>query len=174
MFRNRFGRRAAVLASAFALAVGSSAAFAQPGPGFGHGRGPGPGFGPGAHIEGVLAQVKTQLALNSSQQQMWDNAVAFTKQARQSGFALMQPVRAAMQAELAKPEPDLAAVAALADDAQAKGQALRKQVRDEWLKVYATFTPQQKAVVRDALAARVQRHEQMAERFRQRAGGQAQ
>ena len=74
-----------------------------------------------------------------------------------------------MKAELAKAEPDLAAVAVLADTAQAAGQSLRNQVRAEWLKLYATFSPSQKLVVRDQLAKRMERferfHERMAARF---------
>jgi hypothetical protein len=103
---------------------------------------------------------------------MWDSAVAATRQARDAGRAEMQRVHDAMQAELAKAEPDLAAMAVIADSAHAQGQALRKQVRDQWLALYATFSPAQKAVVRDALVQRMQRHEQMRERMRQRFGGQ--
>ena len=158
--------RIAALVSGLALAAGSGAVLAQPM--HGHGHGP----GGGDPIARVIAQYKSQLALNTSQQQMWDNAVAVTQQARQNGRALMQPLHDAMRAELAKPDPDLAAIAAMADDAQVRGQALRKQVRDEWLKLYATFTPEQKAVVRDALVTRMQRHDQMRQRFQQRFGSQ--
>ncbi len=72
---------------------------------------------------------------------------------------------------LAGLESDLAAVAAVADDAQSKGQALRGQVRDEWLKVYATFTPAQKLVVRDALAKRMERFETFRSKMKERFGG---
>ncbi len=112
----------------------------------------------------MIAQVKDKLALNSSQQVMWDNAIASTKSARQAGRAERERVHAAMKAEIAKAEPDLAAVAALADQAQAAGQSLRHQVRDEWLKLYATFTPTQKQVVRDELAKRMERFEKASAR----------
>jgi hypothetical protein len=39
-------------------------------------------------------------------------------------------------------------------------------VRDAWLKVYASFNPQQKAIVRELMQARMDR----AETFRQRMG----
>ena len=52
-------------------------------------------------------------------------------------------MQAALAAELAKAEPDLAAVAAVGDDVQAKNLALRHQVRDAWLAVYSTFSPDQ-------------------------------
>ena len=52
---------------------------------------------------------------------------------------------------------------------------LPSQVRDQWLALYATFTPTQKAVVRDAIKARVARmeafREKMQERFQSRGQG---
>ena len=118
-------------------------------------------------IEHVLGSVKGQLNLNTSQQVIWDNAVAQTKSAHETGRANMQKVHAAMTAELAKPEPDLAAVAAVADSVQAGNQALRQDVRKQWLQVYATFSPEQKAVVRDALAKQMARMESMGARMRE-------
>jgi hypothetical protein len=150
------------------LAVGSHAAMAQPAGGPGHG----PGHG--IAIEHVLASLKAQLNLNTSQQVMFDNAVASSKAARTSLRTGMEQVHAALTAELAKAEPDFAAVAAVSDQAQANGQAIRKQVRDQWLQLYATFSPAQKAVVRDAVKARVARmdafREKMHERFQSRQG----
>ena len=102
---------------------------------------------------------------------MWDNAVAQTKAARDAGRANMQKIKDAMNVELAKAEPDLAAVAAAADDVQASNSALRKQVRNTWLAVYATFTPDQKAIVRDALKQRVARMETFRQKMLQRQGG---
>jgi len=128
-----------------------------------------PGQGPGGFaIENVLASVKDQLSLNTSQQVMWDNAVASTKAARDTGRTHMEKAHAALTAELAKAEPDFAAVAAAGDAAQAGNQALRKQVRDQWLALYATFTPAQKSVVRDAVKARVDRMESFRAQMQQR------
>jgi protein CpxP len=169
--KSRIPRWTGVMAAAL-LALGSHAALAQPGgPGgghHGHGRG-------GFEIEHVLAQVKAQLNLNTQQQATWDAALAHSKAARQNARAAMESVHAALTAELAKPEPNFAAVAAQADAAQASAQAARRQVRDEWLALYATFSPAQKAVVRDVVKARVERmeafREKMKERFQQRQGG---
>ena len=72
-----------------------------------------------------------------------------------------------MRAELAKTEPNLAAAAAVADDAWPQGWALRHQVRDEWLKLYAAFSAEQKAVVGDLLQKRMDRMEA----FRQKDAG---
>ena len=167
--KTRNARWTAVMAGAL-IALGSHAALAQPaGAGFGPHGGHGPHGGQGGmSIEGALASVKSQLNLNTSQQVMWDNAAAATKAARETGRASMQQVHATLSAELAKAEPDLAAVAAASDAAHANAQALRKQVRDQWLGLYATFTPAQKAVVRDALQARVSRMESFRARMQER------
>lgn len=167
--KTRNARWTALMAGAL-IALGSHAALAQPaGPGYGPHGGHGAHGGPGGmSIEGALASVKGQLNLNTSQQVMWDNAAAATKSARDSGRTSMQQVHAALTAELAKAEPDLAAVAAASDAAHANAQTLRKQVRDQWLGLYATFTPAQKAVVRDALKARVARMDSFRARMQER------
>ena len=156
-------RRGQVAVAATLFAVAGAAAYAQ-GP---HGHRGHHGHH-GAQVEQVIAQVKDKLALNSSQQVMWDNAIASTKAARQAGRTERERVHAAMKAELAKAEPDLAAVAAVTDQAQANGQSLRHHVRDEWLKLYATFTPTQKQVVRDELNKRMERFENFRAKMKER------
>ena len=150
------------LMAAALLAFGAHTALAGPGGGPGHGP------GSGLALDGVLAQVKSQLNLNTSQLAMWDSAAAAATNARGTGRANMDKVQEALAAELARAEPDLAAVATIADAAQASNQALRRQVRDQWLALYATFTPAQKAVVRDAIKARVERMQSMREKVRER------
>ncbi len=152
----------AALAAAALLALTGVVAVAQAAGAPWHGH----GHGGGLEIDSVLATLKGQLNLNTSQQLMWDSAVAQTKAAHDSGRASMQKVRDAMTAELAKAEPDLAAVAAVADSAHTSNQTLRQGVRDQWLKIYATFTPEQKGVVRDALVKRLARMQEMGEKMR--------
>jgi periplasmic protein CpxP/Spy len=161
----RIHKWSGVMAAAL-LAMAAQGALAQPGggPGQGPGHGPGGGFA----IENVLASLKGQLGLEPSQQAKWDAVVAQSKAARETGRANMEKVREALNAELAGATPDFAAVATIADAAQASNQTLRRQVRDQWLALYATFTPAQKAVVRDAVKARVGRMESMREKFRER------
>ena len=154
-------KRVAVWAAAAFISLSGVAAFAQPGP-HGH-HGGDASFG--------IAALKGKLNLNTSQQTMWDNAVAQTKAAHDTGRANMQKVKDAMSAELAKAEPDLAAVAAATDEVQASNTALRKQVRNTWLAVYATFTPDQKAVVRDTLKQRMARMETFHQKMLERRGG---
>jgi Spy/CpxP family protein refolding chaperone len=148
--------RLAVLAAASLITAGS--ALAQPM----HHHGPG---GHGGDVAMTIAALKGQLNLNTSQQQQWDNAVAATKAAHAQMRANFQQVQTTLATELAKAEPDLAAVAAAGDNVRAQNQALHKQVRDNWLAIYATFTPDQKAVVKNAIGQRIARMQQMREKF---------
>jgi Spy/CpxP family protein refolding chaperone len=154
--------RLAAFAATAILALTGVAATAQPAGGPGHWAGH-PG---GMEMEQVLGSVKGQLNLNTSQQVMWDNAVAQTKAAHVAGRANRVKVHDAMAVELAKAEPDLAAAAAAADSVQASNQTLHQGVRNQWLQVYATFSPDQKAVVRDAMAKQMARMEAMGARMR--------
>ena len=156
--KSHIARWSAVAAGAL-LAFGVNGAMAQPGR-------PGPA-GHGLEVEHVIAALKSQLNLNTSQQVMFDNAVAASKAARGTFRQNMEQVHTVLNNELAKSEPDLAVVAAAADAAQANTQTLRKQVRDQWLALYATFSPTQKAVVRDAIKSRVARMEAFREKMRE-------
>jgi uncharacterized membrane protein len=168
MLKSRLFRRAPLaLAAALAFTMGTTAC-AQPG----HGPGMGPRGHHGTQIVQVIASVMDRLGLDSSQQVMFDSALAATRTARENGRAEMQRMRGAAQAELAKPEPDLAALAAAGDAAQANLQAARRQVRAQWLQLYATFSPAQKGVVRDVLVQRMERHETFRAKMRERFGGQ--
>ena len=155
---SRFASRIATL-SAVALIAFGSAASAQP---MHHAQ-----RGGGDPVMGIAA-LKGQLNLNTSQQAMWDNAVAASKAARQDARANLQKVQDALKAELAKPEPDLAAVSAVADSVRDSNASAHKQVRAAWLNVYGTFTPDQKAVVKTAFQQRLTRMEQFREKMRER------
>ena len=105
----------------------------------------------------MLGKVKPQLNLDTSQQQQWDAVVAQSKAARNTARANFAQLQSALQTELAKPEPDFAAVAAVGDSVHQQNAALRKQVRDAWLALYANFTPEQKATARDAIKTGLER-----------------
>lgn len=168
-----FGMRHAMMVTATAVALAcSGAAIGQPmgGPGGPMGHGPGGHGFFGEHFGLMLEGVKSRLALDAPQQQLWDRAVAQSKSARETGRALHQKVRDAMRAELAKPEPDLVALATIADDAHAQGQALRRQVREQWLNLYASLNTQQKAVVRELMQQRMDRGDRFRQRMRERFG----
>ena len=158
-------RLASSLAAVAAVAVIgiSGASFAQPHRG--HHGGPG-----GGDVVMVIAHLKSQLNLNTSQQVMWDNAVAAGKAARDNARANRQAMHDALKSELAKAEPDLAAVAAAADTARDAGAAAQRQARGAWLNLYGTFTPEQKSVVKNALQTRLSRMEQFREKMKERRG----
>ena len=158
-------RRGLVAVGAVCFALGASMASAQ-----GHHHRHHGGGSQGLNVERVIAQVKERLALDSSQQVLWDNAIAATKAAREAGRAEHERLHAAARAELAKAEPDLAALALSMDQARSAGQAARSQVRDGWLKLYGTFSPAQKQVVRDELNRRLDRMEKFGAKMKERHG----
>ena len=114
----------------------------------------------------MLGKVKSELNLNTSQQQHWDAVMAQTKAAHDAARASHEQLKNAMQAELAKAEPDFAALATLADNVREQNASLHKQTRNAWLALYATFTPEQKATARDAIKSRIERMQQRRAAFR--------
>jgi len=149
-----------------ALSVVAAPTFAEPHGGHGmHG-----GGGIEQMIPRMLEHAKTKLSLNTSQQLAWDNAVAQSKAAHEAARANRQQVKAALKAELAKPEPDLAAVLATADAVEQQNRAARLAVRNEWLRLYASLSPQQKGIARDILQKRLERAESFGAMMREHMG----
>jgi hypothetical protein len=105
----------------------------------------------------MLARLKPQLNLNTSQQQQWDSAIAQSNAAHDAARASVEQMKAAVQTEMAKAEPDFVAIAAITDNASQQNSAVHKQVRDAWLALYATFSPEQKAIARDAIKSGIER-----------------
>jgi hypothetical protein len=125
---------------------------------------PGP-FGPfGPRVE----RLATELKLSAEQRAQWDAQVQKSK----SLFEAMKKARADMhqiiKTELAKAEPDLAALAAKADEARDKGRAAHRELRDGWLKLYAGFSAEQKAVVKKRFLAHLERFDRMRDRMHDR------
>jgi hypothetical protein len=114
----------------------------------------------------MLGKAKSNLNLNTSQQQHWDAVMTQTKAAHDASRANHEQLKAAMQAELAKPEPDFASLASLADSVREQNANLHKQTRNAWLALYATFSPEQKGVARDAIKSRIELMQQKRSRFR--------
>jgi Heavy-metal resistance len=121
----------------------------------------------------MLQRIQAKLNLNTSQQQQFDAAVAQSKAAHDAMRANFAQLKTATQAELAKTDPDLAALAAVADQVQAQNIAQRKQARAAWLALYATFSTDQKATVRDALNAALARMQAFHQRMQNRTQGQS-
>jgi hypothetical protein len=116
----------------------------------------------------LIAEARAELKLNTMQQEMFDKAVANSKLMHEKARARHAKVRDTLQTELAKPEPNLAAVAAAADATMEEGRVARKAVRDEWLAFYEKLGPEQKAVVRDRLQKRLSEGDSFRQRMRER------
>jgi protein CpxP len=119
----------------------------------------------------VLQRIQAKLNLNTSQQQQWDAAVAQSKAAHEAIRANFQQLKAATQAELAKTDPDLAALATLSDQLQQQNIAQRQQARAAWLALYGTFSADQKTTVKDAINARMARMDAFRQRMLDRLPG---
>ena len=119
----------------------------------------------------VLQKIQGKLNLNTSQQQQWDTAVAQSKTAHDAIRANFQQLKAATQTELAKSDPDLAALASLSDQLQQQNIAQRKQARAAWLALYGTFSSDQKTTVKDAINARMARMDAFRQRMQDRLSG---
>ena len=129
---------------------------------------------PGRGMHDPLAvpqEIQAKLNLNTSQQQQWDTAVAQSKTAHDAIRANFQQLKAATQTELAKSDPDLAALASLSDQLQQQNIAQRKQARAAWLALYGTFSADQKTTVKDAINARMARMDAFRQRMQNRLSG---
>ena len=153
---------ALIVGAGFAGLAGAAVQAWAQAPGHGHGM---------ADPLAMLQRIQAKLNLNTSQQQQWDAALAQSKAAHEAVRANFQQQKAATQSELAKADPDLAALASLSDQVQQQNIAQRKQARAAWLALYATFSAEQKATVRDAINARMARMEAFHQRMHQRQSG---
>ena len=155
-----------------ALALGTIAALKLPA-----GPMPGSGLGPslqamhdgdiGPALPRVLARARASLNLDAEQQRLWDDVAARSKAAREAVRTSREQAKARLVSELAKAEPDLKVIAGAADPILRESQEERRKVRDLWLDLYARFSPEQKAVVRDLLRDRLTRAEVFHDRIRE-------
>lgn len=118
--------------------------------------GPGGHFGRGGGVFAGLEKIHGKLQLTAAQEAAWQEAVALGTSIQGQAQTLHQQAKAAADTELAKAQPDLAALAQQSDSTHQQVTALHKQVRDKWLAVYATLSAEQKTVVADFLRQRLQ------------------
>ena len=156
--------RSRKLALAAALCAGIAATSAMAEPGGHHHRRHHDG------LAGAIVALKSQLNLTASQEQMLDSAIASRTSAREATRASRQTVKQLAKDELAKPTPDLAKIAAAQDQVQDAAMNARRTVRNQMLQLYATFTPEQVAVVKEAMNRRLSRAESFGDRMRERFG----
>ena len=126
--------------------------------------------GHGEHFLAHIAQIKSELNLDASQQALWESAFAAGKAAREAGRARRDSIRQIVVEETTKPTPDLARIASTTDKVRDSNTTERRAARDQWLTLYATFRPDQVAVVKTMLTNRLSRMESFRERMKQRFG----
>jgi hypothetical protein len=132
------------------------------------GAGVGPGAGAGEEMIGhAIAEAKAQLNLTPPQQLLFDAAVMKSKAARVALRALHQNAKDALAGELLKTQPNLASLVPVAEGVQSDSLKIRRDTRDAWLTLYATLSPEQKAVIHALVAKRMARAEAFGERMRQ-------
>ena len=115
----------------------------------------------GARAEKLAAELK----LSPEQRAQWDALIQKSKAQFEATRKAHKDMHEALKAELAKPEPDLAALAAKADEMRDKGRAAHKEVRDGWLKLYAGFSAEQKGIVKKHIQYHMSRFEKMRNRM---------
>ncbi len=112
-------------------------------------------------IAPVSAEVYQKLHLNLNQQAMWQQIQFAAEDNRQLLRARLSQVREVLDEELGKPEPDLEVVVAQAQPAVDSLIAAMRANRDRRLALYASMSPEQKAVVRDDIKERLARFDRL-------------
>ncbi|MDD5328807.1 MAG: periplasmic heavy metal sensor [Sulfuricella sp.] len=126
-------------------------------------------YGPeGGPMMAGMEKVHTQLKLNPEQEAAWKAAQEKSRAVMQQSRESHRKMHEAMKQELAKSEPDFAAVARISDETQEGNLKARHEARDQWLKLYATFTPEQKLVARDFMRERMARMDKMGDKMQER------
>jgi Spy/CpxP family protein refolding chaperone len=147
--KNRFAALSASVCAALAIGLaGPAAAIAAPS-----------GFAPPAFAQGsagtavidrilaTLESMKGELNLTPAQKLQFEYCVAQTRTLRTTAQGAAAVIKQTLDAELAKPQPDLALVAAVIDQQQAIMIAARHAARADWLQLYAMLSPDQQSVV---------------------------
>ena len=130
--------RAAMLAAVVSLSSLAVPAFSQAPT-----RGPGAGGG----IEQAIVHVRAKLDLTADQFAALDAIVASAKSQGKAAHDAAQTIIAQMKVELAKPQPNLRALAQWQDSLQPQREAIHKSIRDQLLRFYDTLNPTQQQIV---------------------------
>ena len=121
------------------------------------------------HHDGELfsmEKIHNKLHLTPEQEKTWQSLEQQRKEMFKASWEQRKALRARIKSELDRGEPDLAALAAETDRSMDEQIHKRRQLRDQWLKLYAQLSPEQKAIVKDAIKARMDKSERMREKFR--------
>jgi ABC-type transporter Mla subunit MlaD len=111
-------------------------------------------------------ELATTLRLDPAQQAQFDVAVAATQRALLSvalvGFQLKDP----LAEEIAKPRPDLGALARAQDEMVEQARPAFREARDEWARFYALLDPSQVARARAFVERKLRRLEHIGAELR--------
>lgn len=112
-------------------------------------------------------RIHQQLNLTPEQESQWQQLQQEKKSARMEMREERQRFRGFVDAELAKPNPDLAAINNALDATHEKNLAAEKRVRQDALAFYGALTPERQAVIVDAMREQHQRVKAMREKIRE-------
>jgi Spy/CpxP family protein refolding chaperone len=111
-------------------------------------------------------KLKADLKLDPAQDFAWQQIADKRAELSKARRADRASFRETMKSELAKAEPDFARIVEEKRRIEEKNLAVRNELREMQLKLYSTFTAEQKALVREAIKDRFERMEQWRERKR--------
>ena len=101
-----------------------------------------------------LEKLEESLKLSPAQKVQYDVAVAATKRMLMATALIGLQMKERLQDEFAKPRPDLGALADLRESLVEQTKPLRREARDEWLKLYNMLNEDQIATLKEFLDTR--------------------
>ncbi|MGH8772341.1 MAG: Spy/CpxP family protein refolding chaperone [Pyrinomonadaceae bacterium] len=116
------------------------------------------------HAAEQWAKLKADLNLNPAQDFAWQQIAEKRAALHQERRADRVALKETMKQELAKSEPDFARIVRQRQQVQEQSLKSRSELDDMQIKLYESFNTEQKAVMRDAMKARLQRMEQWREK----------
>jgi hypothetical protein len=102
-----------------------------------------------------LEGLERALKLTPAQKEQYDMAVGATKRVMLAVTLAAVQAKERLAAELAKPRPDFRALEGLRDELLGETRTLRREAREEWMKLYAMLDQAQVAELRDFLERRL-------------------
>jgi hypothetical protein len=102
-----------------------------------------------------LEGLEGALKLTPAQKEQYDMAVGATKRVMLAVTLAAMQAKERLAAELAKPRPDFRALEGLKDELLGETRTLRREAREEWMKLYAMLDPAQVAELRQFLERRL-------------------
>jgi protein CpxP len=113
--------------------------------------------GGGSETLPSIERMHEQLRLTPAQEREWQDIAQQAKALHERRRVRWEEIRKVYEDELAKPTPDLARITALTDEAHEQHSRAVRALEARRLALYATFSAEQKMVVRDTLKARLER-----------------